>query len=1012
LRDRIDHQKQLPLEVACNIARDVADALAYAHAQGVIHRDIKPENILLSAGHPVLADFGIARAIDLAGVRQLTRTGKGSPGTPAYMSPEQMMGDGTLDGRSDTYSLGCVLFEMLTGKPPFAGREGFAKRFTEDPPRPSSLKQSLPPWMDDVVTRALARSPIDRFQTAQEFVMALTAGGKASAESLSADGRRVMQSAPSTQSHASGPKKYDSEEVRIALLARKAGAGKSVSFTESITRPSWVAQMRKHRVAAIAGGVGILVIVVVAAARDDIPSLRNSFFGSKVDSTRVALVPFAGNASQRDRDRIANGLYATLSEWQGLQLASSEDVADATKTEGPPTSTRAAAELARRVGAGRFIWGQVSSDDPAEARAQLYDVSSDVAVKSIRFPQSSDRAAIDRVARELLEVPNRPPAADGGDGATRSYPAWRAYGLGHVALGQWDLPGAEQQFSVAVAADPTFAVAQLWLAQIGALRNSYSPVEAWSEQVALALSTRRGLHQRDSSLAVALNSMASGDYGNACKSYRQLVDTDARDYFAWYGLGFCGGADRALVRDSRHPEVWNFRSSYLRAAQAFDKATQLEPRLFAVLPFSTLLDIAPIRAGQLRTGVVSDKSKEVFLAYPSIIADTLAYTPFPLADIQGGRLRTTPKTAGLAAQQSRTFLLRVVLRWIRQFPASADAQEALSILQESGGEVGADRDGVPSALTAVLNAQKLTLDKEKRAQLILREVRLRLKRDEFERARALSDSVLATSSTISAPSGNVAGLAALTGRLSSAQQLLPPASILVGSFETKPALPNEAIMNAAGALFVRAALGACSEDFDRIAAQLNGLFESYLPSRQQAGLRQALTQRSWSMATPCRPAYALRVTAPVDRLLRMQQALARSQMKEVRAEFDSLEKLRENDRPGDVSPDVMYQEAWLLTAIGDTAAAIRKLDRSLNALPTWGGFMLDVPQAAGLVRAMILRADLAQTRGDLATSQKWARAASTLWANADLTLQPEVRRMRSIAQLRASSADPNQSQRR
>ena len=119
LRDRIDREKQLPIDAACSIARDIADALAYAHAQGIIHRDIKPENILLSTGHPILADFGIARAIDLAGVRTLARTGAASPGTPAYMSPEQLMGDKVLDGRSDTYSLGCVLFEMLTGRQVF-----------------------------------------------------------------------------------------------------------------------------------------------------------------------------------------------------------------------------------------------------------------------------------------------------------------------------------------------------------------------------------------------------------------------------------------------------------------------------------------------------------------------------------------------------------------------------------------------------------------------------------------------------------------------------------------------------------------------------------------------------------------------------------------------------------------------------------------------------------------------------------------------------------------------------
>jgi Serine/threonine protein kinase len=1016
LRDRIEHQRQLAPEVACNIARDIADALAYAHAQGVIHRDIKPENILLSAGHPILADFGIARVINLASIRQLTRTGMGSPGTPAYMSPEQLMGDHELDARSDIYSLGCVLYEMLAGKPPFMGKDGFVKRFTEPPPRISSVRADLPAWVDAAVAKSLEPNPQDRYQSANDFIAALRPPapgivardhGNKAVDAHSPE-RNVEHSAGAA---ASPPLEPDAQEVSTTQVDTRGensnGRGLVAMFKDGIR-----ARPRAAAGVAAASLIALVALGAVFGTRKLGAALEGD---ATLDSTRLVIFPLAADARDTKilASHVSEGLYDVLEgDWDSLHVVEATKVDELTRKKGGPPATQSEAlERARQLGARKMVWGQVLS--ASRIRATLYDVPSGASEKEVsldRSPQKRDEFA--QIATELLKVPGRPSAADGGDGGTRSFPAWRAYGLGHVALAQWDLPGAEQQFSAAVRADPMFAVGQLWLAQIRVLRNSYSPVEAWSEQVALALSTPRGLHQRDSILASALNSMASGDYGNACKSYRQLADSDARDYIAWYGLGFCGLADKTLVRDPRQPELWSFRSSFLRAAQAFDKATQLEPRLFAVLPFSTLVAVAPIQAGQLRSGVTSDKSKEVFLAYPSIIAETLAYTPFPLADIQAGRLRTTPKTAGLAAQQSRVFLLRVVLRWIRQFPASADAQEALSILQEAGGELGADRDGVPSALTAVLNAQKLTSDKEKRAQLITREVRLRLKRDEFERARALSDSLLASAGTISAPSADLAGLAALTGRLSSAQRLLPPASILVGSSDRSPQLPNEAIMSAAGALFVRAAMGACSEDFDRIATQLNSLFESYLPLRQQGAQREALTQRSWSMATPCRPAFALRVTAPVDRLLRMQQALARSQLNEVRAEFDSLGKLRENDRPGDVSPDVMFQEAWLLTAIGDTAAAIRKLDRSLSSLPTWGGFILDVPQAAGLVRAMILRADLAQTRGDVAASQKWARAASTLWANADPSLQPDVRRMRSIAQLRASPADPNQSHRR
>jgi len=174
LRARMSRERQLPVDAAVRVAAEVADALAYAHAQGVIHRDIKPENILMSGGHAVVADFGIARAIDVGGVQQLTRTGMGGPGTPAYMSPEQLMGDRQLDGRTDTYSLGCVLYEMLTGKPPFAGKEGFVKRFTEDPPRASGGRKEIPAWLDAVIMRALARDPGDRYASAEDLGRALS----------------------------------------------------------------------------------------------------------------------------------------------------------------------------------------------------------------------------------------------------------------------------------------------------------------------------------------------------------------------------------------------------------------------------------------------------------------------------------------------------------------------------------------------------------------------------------------------------------------------------------------------------------------------------------------------------------------------------------------------------------------------------------------------------------------------------------------------------------------------
>ena len=134
LRQRLDRESRLPLGDALAIAADVADALGYAHAHGVVHRDIKPENILLSNGHALVADFGIAKAVELAGDSKLTETGWGM-GTPAYMSPEQIVGE-PADGRSDVYGLGCVVYEMLAGQPPFTRRER-ARDVHASPARPT-----------------------------------------------------------------------------------------------------------------------------------------------------------------------------------------------------------------------------------------------------------------------------------------------------------------------------------------------------------------------------------------------------------------------------------------------------------------------------------------------------------------------------------------------------------------------------------------------------------------------------------------------------------------------------------------------------------------------------------------------------------------------------------------------------------------------------------------------------------------------------------------------------------
>ena len=194
LRARLNRERQLPLDEALRITCEVASALDHAHRHGIIHRDIKPENILLEDGQALVADFGIARAVDAVGEGRLTSTGV-SLGTPTYMSPEQGMADPSIDGRSDIYSLGCVLYEMLAGQPPFTGRTTqalIARHSLDQVPSLSVVRQTIPEDVEDAVMRSLEKVPADRFATAAEFANALKACATGGTGTARRTGRRTQ----------------------------------------------------------------------------------------------------------------------------------------------------------------------------------------------------------------------------------------------------------------------------------------------------------------------------------------------------------------------------------------------------------------------------------------------------------------------------------------------------------------------------------------------------------------------------------------------------------------------------------------------------------------------------------------------------------------------------------------------------------------------------------------------------------------------------------------------------
>jgi serine/threonine-protein kinase len=201
LRNRLAREKQLPIEDALRLAKEVASALDYAHRQGVVHRDIKPENILLQDGNALVADFGIALAVQQAGGSRMTQTGM-SLGTPAYMSPEQAMGERDLGARSDVYALGAMTYEMLTGEPPFTGLNSqaiVAKVLTEQPPPLRPKRPLVPSAVENAVLTALQKLPADRFGSAKDFAEALDGKGGNYAATIPISSTRLARPARLTR---------------------------------------------------------------------------------------------------------------------------------------------------------------------------------------------------------------------------------------------------------------------------------------------------------------------------------------------------------------------------------------------------------------------------------------------------------------------------------------------------------------------------------------------------------------------------------------------------------------------------------------------------------------------------------------------------------------------------------------------------------------------------------------------------------------------------------------------
>ncbi|MBI1722413.1 MAG: protein kinase [Gemmatimonadetes bacterium] len=410
LRDRLSREKQLPVAESVRIAREVAAALAYAHSRDVVHRDIKPENVLLSGGEAVVADFGIARAVTAAGGQRLTDTGV-VIGTPAYMSPEQATAERQLDGRSDTYSLGCVLYEMLAGQPPFTGptvESVVHQHLAADAPAVTAIRSTVPAAVAAAIGRALAKAPADRFATAAQFAEALASAAEG-------------------------------------------------------TVPPLVVRPRRARWLKLGAGLGLAAAAAVAVllGRNRSPVIAAA--------SVVAVVPFAPTTPDTGLTRLGRDLVVTLSaNLDGVGEIRTVDALTILAHTGDPNQSFTrddAAALARRLGASSVVQGSLLRAGAA-VRLELglfqTDRDAEVAHASVVASPGDFNALTDSVTWALLRQiwrAREPPTPSLSAVTTRSLTSLRAFLEGERASvdGRW--PEAEAAFARAIEADSAF-----WLA--------------------------------------------------------------------------------------------------------------------------------------------------------------------------------------------------------------------------------------------------------------------------------------------------------------------------------------------------------------------------------------------------------------------------------------------------------------------------------------------------------------------------------------------------------------------
>jgi TolB-like protein/tetratricopeptide (TPR) repeat protein len=616
LRDHLKRERNLPLDEAVQIAKNIGAALMYAHGHGVIHRDIKPENVLLSDEQPIVADFGIARAIDAAGATRLTETGL-AVGTPAYMSPEQASGEHTPDGRSDIYSLGCVVYEMLAGQPPFTGPSAQAvmARHAIDPvPRLRTLRPAIPEGVERAVEKALAKLPADRFATAEQFTkeLARTSTGQAIAS-----------------------------EVRRARFAR-----------------------RKRAFAAV---VGILFLSAVGWWVSTIvghPAIR-----------RLVVLPLTNLTNDPAQEYFTQGMQdALITELTQAGVP----VIGRTSVNRYQNTTKSVREITRELNSDAVVEGSVArSGDSVQIRAQLVDGMTEQTLWAgtyegdlrnvLALHRQVTRAIVGEIRLALTPqaairlASTRPVHPEAYEAYLKGMFHWRRSTL-------QDLQTAKQYFEFALQKDPEYALAHVGIANVWIGLQQHGFVAA-REATPLAKAAATRALTLDSTLADVHSTFAfikcwsDWDWEGAETGFRQAIrlnphEPQARAYYS-HLLHIIGRPQEAMAQIDTalalDPLNSLFRALYamdLMYARRFDDAIGLLRSTLKIAPHD-LVALATLRSAYHEKGMYKE-ALDVWEASLEAKGDTVAEAALARGYAEGGYSRALSRMAETLVVRSRT----------------------------------------------------------------------------------------------------------------------------------------------------------------------------------------------------------------------------------------------------------------------------------------------------------------------------------------------------------------------